>query len=169
MPDFDDVSGTNPMRKGKEKKGHDAEKELSVSAKASYCSTCRLVSMASAILVVIAVVLGIVLAVGGGNGDDVGAQTLSLAAADLADACPGVGKNAAQSGQYTHIVQITYVFEGDAPNCSHADAINAATASVTGASEDTMVLTIIEEGVGARALAPVGRHVRVLRGRRGRV
>lgn len=127
--------------------------------------------MGVAILVVGAVVLGIILAVGGGNGDDVGAQTLSLSASDLvADACPGAGKTAAQSGEFTHYVKITFVFEGDVPNCTFADSINAATATATGASADAMVLTIIEEPieVGARARRLHRRHARILRGRRGR-
>lgn len=178
VTDLNKVSGSNPMRKGAEKsKSADAGEEPP--SKTALCSNCRLMSMATAFIVVIAIVIGVVFAMRTDEDDEatqVVPEAAAIAPEDLvADACPGEGATAAMSGQYTHFIQIVYSFEGETPNCTQADAINAATASATGASAEAMLVTI-EEDSTARMLSLrshkkqrySGAWARALR-RRGRV
>ena len=115
----------------------------------------------AAVVILTAVIVTTIVFTGSDNGQS---TSSSISVADLTDdACPGPGLVAANSGTYSHYVQIMYTYSGDSINCTIAEGVNSAASAVVGVGTNRMMLSVGESlELGSRVLRQLRARGRVI-------
>jgi len=139
----DSMDGVNPMRKNVQSDAAKPNEKKKHRSKYTWCcygtAACALACLGAIIAVVVVLMTS--------SDDDnqssgkTAADQIDLAAADaFAGTCNNT--ELADTTIFSHYVSVVYGFEGEVPNCTFADNLNAAAESAFGVSSDSMLVAI---------------------------